>query len=212
MDEIIKKYSLLNDLDVSRETCLDFETFISIIMEENKKINIISQETAKIDVIRERHIIDSAQAIEFIDLNCNSIYDLGAGGGFPGIILAIMIKNIKKNVKISLCEKSYHKSFFLREVSRKLNLDTEIIQKDIFNEKVLDSTTIVTRAFKPLPVVLDLVYKNFKNYKNLILFMGKSGKKILKETLKNWDFDYEKRKSRTSEDSFLLNIGNIKKV
>ena len=96
MDEIIKKYSLLNDLDVSRETCLDFETFISIIMEENKKINIISQETAKIDVIRERHIIDSAQAIEFIDLNCNSIYDLGAGGGFPGIILAIMIKNIKK--------------------------------------------------------------------------------------------------------------------
>ena len=212
MDEIIKKYSLLNDLDVSRETCLDFETFISIIMEENKKINIISQETAKIDVIRERHIIDSAQAIEFIDLNCNSIYDLGAGGGFPGIILAIMIKNIKKNVKISLCEKSYHKSFFLREVSRKLNLDTEIIQKDIFNEKVLDSTTIVTRAFKPLPVVLDLVYKNFKNYKNLILFMGKSGEKILKETLKNWDFDYEKRKSRTSEDSFLLNIGNIKKV
>jgi 16S rRNA (guanine527-N7)-methyltransferase len=212
MDEIIKKYSLLNDLDVSRETCLDFEKFISIIMEENKKINIISQETAKIDVIRERHIIDSAQAIEFIDLNCNSIYDLGAGGGFPGIILAIMIKNIKRNVKINLCEKSYHKSFFLREVSRKLNLDTEIIQKDIFNEKVLDSTTIVTRAFKPLPVVLDLVYKNFKNYKNLILFMGKSGEKILKETLKNWDFDYEKRKSRTSEDSFLLNIGNIKKV
>lgn len=212
MDEIIKKYSLLNDLDVSRETCLDFETFISIIMEENKKINIISQETAKTDVIRKRHIIDSAQAIEFIDLNCNSIYDLGAGGGFPGIILAIMIKNIKKNVKINLCEKSYHKSFFLREVSRKLNLDTEIIQKDIFNEKVLDSTTIVTRAFKPLPVVLDLVYKNFKNYKNLILFMGKSGEKILKETLKNWDFDYEKRKSRTSEDSFLLNIGNIKKI
>ena len=211
MDEIIKKYSLLNDLDVSRETCLDFETFISIIMEENKKINIISQETAKIDVIRERHIIDSAQAIEFIDLNCNSIYDLGAGGGFPGIILAIMIKNIKKNVKISLCEKSYHKSFFLREVSRKLNLDTEIIQKDIFNEKVLDSTTIVTRAFKPLPVVLDLVYKNFKNYKNLILFMGKSGEKILEETSKMWEFDFEKRKSITSDESFLLNIKNIKK-
>ena len=42
--------------------------------------------------------------------------------------------------------------------------------------------------------------------------MGKSGEKILKETLKNWDFDYEKRKSRTSKDSFLFNIGNIKKV
>ena len=49
------------------------------------------------------------------------------------------------------------------------------------------------------------------DYKNLILFMGKNGEKILKETLKNWDFDFEKKKSITSKDSFLLNIKNIKK-
>ena len=69
----------------------------------------------------------------------------------------------------------------------------------------------MARAFKPLPVVLDLVYKNFSSYKNLILFMGKNGEIILEETLKNWDFDFEKKKSITSEDSFLLNIKNIKK-
>ena len=69
----------------------------------------------------------------------------------------------------------------------------------------------MARAFKPLPIMLDLVSKNFSSYKNLILFMGKNGEKILEETLKDWDFDYEKKKSVTSEDSFLLNIKNIKK-
>ena len=118
---------------------------------------------------------------------------------------------MKKKIKINLYEKSHHKSSFLREVSRKLNLDTEVIQKDIFQSTELKSETIIARAFKPMPVLLELVSNNFSSYKNLILFMGKSGKKILKETLMDWKFDYEKRKSITSEDSFLLNIKNIKK-
>jgi len=212
MNEILMKYSLLNQLNVSRETCLDFEQFISMILEKNKQINIISKETAKNEVIRERHIIDSAQAIEFIDLNNNTTSDLGSGGGFPGIVIAIILKNMKKNIITKLYEKSHHKSFFLREVSRKLNLDTEVIQKNIFESRELKSGTIMARAFKPLPVVLDLVYKNFSSYENVILFMGKNGKKVLKDTLKNWNFDYVEKKSLTSEDSFLLNIKNIKKI
>jgi 16S rRNA (guanine527-N7)-methyltransferase len=75
----------------------------------------------------------------------------------------------------------------------------------------MNSGTIMARAFKPMPVVLELVYKNFSNYKNLILFMGKNGKQTLRENLKNWDFDYSEKKSLTSVDSFLLNIKNIKK-
>jgi 16S rRNA (guanine527-N7)-methyltransferase len=75
----------------------------------------------------------------------------------------------------------------------------------------LRSGTILARAFKPLPIVLDLVFKNFRSYKNLVLYMGKTGQKILSETLKNWDFDYEKKIILTSKDSFILNIKNIKK-
>ena len=211
MDNILKNYSLLNQINVSRETCLDFERFISMIMEKNNEINIISQKTAEIDIIRQRHIIDSAQAIDFVDFNCNTTYDIGSGGGFPGVIMAIMIKNIKKNMRINLYEKSHHKSSFLREVSRKLNLDTEVIQNDIFKAKNLSSGTIMARAFKPLPVILELVSKNFKNYKNLILFMGKSGKKIVDETLNEWNFDFQKKESVTNKDSFLINIKKINK-
>tara|TARA_B110001454_G_scaffold213950_1_gene232957 strand:- start:372 stop:1019 length:648 start_codon:yes stop_codon:yes gene_type:complete len=211
MKEILKKYQLLNHLNVSRETYLDFEKFISMIIDKNREINIVSKKSEKNDIIRERHVIDSAQAIDFIDLNTNITSDLGTGGGMPGIIIAIMMKNLDNNMKINLYEKSYHKSSFLREVSRELNLDTEVIQKDIFKTAELKSGTIMARAFKPMPVVLDLVNKNFNSYKNLILFMGKNGKEILKESLKEWDFEYVEKKSLTNKDSFLLNIKNIKK-
>jgi len=210
-EEILNTYSRLNSLNVSRETYIDFEIFISMIIEKNKEINIISKESAKNDVIRNRHIIDSAQIIDFIDLNCNSTTDLGTGGGMPGIIIAIILKKMKKDMKINLYEKSHHKSVFLREVSEKLKLKTEIFQKDIFALKRLETGTIMSRAFKPMPVVLDLVYENFLSYKNLVMFMGKNGKKIFENSLEDWDLEYTEKKSLTNEDSFLLNIKSIKK-
>ena len=209
--EILNSYSRLNDLNVSRETFLDFENYISMILEKNKKINIISQNTASKKTIIDRHIIDSAQIIDFIDLNIDTTTDLGSGGGMPGIIIAIILKNLKKNVKIYLYEKSHHKSHFLRDVSKKLKLQTEVVQKNIFEIKNLQTGTIMSRAFKPMPVVLDLVNENFSSYKNLIFFMGKNGKKILENSLKDWDLDYTEKKSLTSEDSFLLNIKKMKK-
>ena len=211
MEEILNKYPLLSNQSVPRETFLDFEIFINMLQKRNEEINIISKETAKDNIIRVRHIIDSAQIIEFIDLNSNIITDIGSGGGMPGIIISIMIKNMKKSAKVHLYEKSHHKSAFLRDVSRELKLNTEIMQKNIFEVQNLDSGTIMARAFKPLPIILDLIYKNFSSYKNLILFMGVNGEKILEDTLKNWDFNFEKKKSITNKDSFLLNIKNIRK-
>jgi len=210
-EDFLKNYSLLDGLNVSRETCLDFEKFISMIRLKNEELNIISEKSSINGEIRKRHIIDSAQAIDFVDLNSDTTYDLGTGGGLPGIVIAIIAKNLKKKIKMNLFEKSYHKSSFLKEVSKELNLETEIIQKDVFKIKELNSGTIMARAFKPMPIVLDLVYKNFSKYKNLILFMGKSGKKTLTETLKDWDFEYKEKRSLTNEDSFLLSIKNIKK-
>ena len=211
MEDILKKYSLLKDQNVPRETFIVFESFIAMLQKENKRINIISKKTATNQVIRDRHIADSAQILEFVDLNSNILIDIGSGGGMPGIIIAIMIKNFENSTKVQLYEKSHHKSAFLRKVSRDLKLNTEVIQENIFEAQNLETGTIMARAFKPLPLVLDLVCKNFSSYKNLILFMGKNGEKILEETLQNWDFDFEKKKSITSEDSFLLNIKNIKK-
>ena len=116
MDEILKKYTLLNNRNVSRETLLEFDQFIHMIQKKNKEINIISKKTAINELIRDRHIVDSAQIIEFIDLKSNIVTDIGTGGGMPGIIISIMLKKLKNSVKVHLHEKSQHKSFFLRKV------------------------------------------------------------------------------------------------
>ena len=209
--EIFKSYSKLNDINVSRETFLDFENYISMIIEKNEKINIISQNTSSKKSIIERHIIDSAQIIDFVDFNCNTTTDLGSGAGLPGIVVAIILKNMKNNMDVHLYEKSYHKSHFLKEVSEKLNLNTKVFQKNIFEIKNLETGTVMSRAFKPMPVVLDLVYENFSKYKNLIFFMGKSGKKIFEKSKDDWSLEYIEKKSLTNDDSFLLNIKKISK-
>ncbi len=212
MDSIISKnYSKITKFEVSRETCNELESLISMIQKKNKEINIISRKNTDQEVIRQRHIVDSAQIIDFVDLNTNTTSDLGSGGGIPGIIIAILMKKLKNSMKIKLYEKSHHKCVFLKDVSKKLELNTEIIQKDIFKLRDIETGTIMSRAFKPMPIILDLVQKNFRKNKNIILFMGKSGRKILNETLKIWDLDYEEKKSLTNKDSFLLNIKNMEK-
>ena len=128
MEEIFKKYPLLKDQNVPRETLTEFDIFVSMLQQRNEEINIISKETAKNELIRERHIVDSAQIIEFIDLNSNIITDIGSGGGMPGIIISIMIKNQKNLAKVHLYEKSHHKSSFLRKLARDLKLNTEVMQ------------------------------------------------------------------------------------
>ena len=210
-NQILNSYSKISNLNVSRETCNELERLISMIQEKNKEINIISRKLIEKDQIRERHIIDSAQIIDFIDLNYNTTSDLGTGGGMPGLIVAIIMKKIKNSMKINFYEKSYHKCVFLKEVSQKLNLNTEVIQKDVFSVKNIETGTIMSRAFKPMPVILNLINENFNNYKNIIFFMGASGKKNLNDANKIWDLDYEEKKSLTNEDSFILNIRSIKK-
>ena len=212
MDSIISKnYSQITKFDVSRETCNELESLISMIQKKNKEINIISKKNSEKEAIRQRHIVDSAQIIDFVDLNSNTTSDLGSGGGMPGLIIAILMKKLKNSMKIKLYEKSYHKCVFLKDVSKKLKLNTEIIQKDIFKIKNIETGTIMSRAFKPMPIILDLVQKIFGNIKILFYSWAKVGRKILNDTLKIWDLDYEEKKSLTSKDSFLLNIKNMEK-
>ena len=211
MDSLsLYKDSKIN-LNVSRETCNDLEKYIDLLIDQNKVINLISRKNQNKDFIRERHIIDSMQAIDFIDFNCKKILDIGSGAGFPAVVIGILAKNLNKKIEINMFEKSYHKSNFLKNVSKELNLNTKIFQKNIFEETDSGEKIITARAFKSLPIILDLVDKNFKNFKNIILFMGETGEKILKDVLYGWKIDYELKKSLTNNKSFILNIKNFEK-
>ena len=209
MDINLDSYQILDKFNVSRETYSILDEFRELVLHKNKEINLVSVRT--VDNFVKRHIIDCAQAIDFIDKNNKICTDLGSGAGLPGIVLAIVLRDKNINMKMNLYEKSNHKSSFLRQVVKKLKLDVQILQKDIFKEENLISGSIVARAFKPLPTILELVEKNFKNYTNLIVFMGKNGKQLIEEAVKNCEFEYKEKRSLTSNDSFLINIKNIKK-
>ena len=209
IDSNILEYSKLEPLNVSRETFPELEEFRYLILEKNREINLISSNSEVIS--RERHIIDSAQAIEFIDKNDKICTDIGSGSGLPGIVLAIIMKHRKSDMEFHLYEKSYHKSNFLREVSKKFDLKTKVYQKNIFEEKNLKTDLIVARAFKPLPIILNMAIENFSKFKNIIIFLGKNGKETLKDSLSKWQFEYKEKESLTSENSYLIKISNLKK-
>jgi len=210
IDSNFIKNSELGIQNVSRETLDELNKYSLSILKKNKDINLISSSTEK--TINTRHIADSAQIIDFINKNNIKVCtDLGSGAGLPGIVLAILMKPKKPEFKMIIYEKSYHKSNFLKEISKKFKLNTVINQKNIFEQKNLETDIIISRAFKPLPVIFEIASKNFKKYKYIILFLGKSGKEILKLASKKWKFDYEEKKSLTSSESLVVKISNLKK-
>ena len=203
----IKNFKLSN---VSRETLEELKDYSKAIILKNKSINLISKSTEK--SINSRHINDSAQTIDFIDKKDIKICtDLGSGAGLPGIVLGILMKPKKPLFKLIFYEKSYHKSVFLKEMTKKFNLNSEIHQKNIFDEKNLCTDVIISRAFKPLPIIFQIAKNNFKNFKYIILFLGKSGKKILDDAFETWKFDYEEKKSLTNDESMIVKISNLRK-
>ena len=209
IDSNILDYKNLEPLNVSRETFPQFEAYCQLLKEENSKINLISKSTEK--EIRKRHIVDCAQTIEFIDENYDICTDLGSGSGLPGIVLAIIMKLKKPKMKFHLYEKSFRKCEFLSIVKEKLDLNAEVFQKDIFKEKNIETDLIIARAFKPLPIILNLAEKNFKKFKSVVIFLGKNRKDILERALTNWRFDYKEKKSITSSESKIIKICNLKK-
>ena len=210
IDSNFFKKTELNIKNVSRETLNDLNEYINFVINKNSEINLISENSEK--SINTRHLLDSAQIIDFVDKNdINLCTDLGSGAGFPGIVLAILMKSKNPLFKVIFYEKSFHKSNFLKSVCRKLKLNSVINQKNIFEERNLTTDIIVSRAFKPLPTIFEIALNNFKKFKYIILFLGRSGEEILKDAKKKWSFDYEEKKSLTSNRSIVIKISNLKK-
>jgi 16S rRNA (guanine527-N7)-methyltransferase len=196
-------------LQVSRETIESLNLYEDLLLKNNKKFNLISKSTE--NILKTRHILDSAQVIDFIDKSSKICADLGTGAGFPGIVLSILFKEKKYPIRLDLYEKSPKKCQFLNEVVKKLNLNALVLKKDIFEQKDLEANIIVARAFKPIQSIFEIITTNFKNFENLILFLGKNGKRTLLDASKAWEFEYKERKSVTSDDSLILNIKKVRK-
>ena len=159
-----------------------------------------------------RHFLDSVQVIDFIDKNNKTLVDLGSGAGFPGLVLAIALKDRKIPLKIKLIEKSPKKVKFLKNLINELQLNVEVINQNILEEPIkFFDDVFIARAFKPLKIILQLIHNKAKNWKKVFLFLGKTGKNELLQASKSWDIEYKLRVSVTSNDSTVIEINRLKK-
>lgn len=210
MDKTIQIDTFTRFTQVSRETITSLKKYEDSLIKANKTLNLIGNSTIK--EIWTRHFLDSVQVIDFIDKNDNTLVDLGSGAGFPGLVLAITLKDRKIPLKIKLIEKSPKKVKFLRDLINKLQLDVDIINRNVLEDskKLLDDV-FVARAFKPLKIILQLIHNKAKNWKKIFIFLGKTGKSELLQASKSWEIEYKQRVSITSDDSTIIEINRLKK-
>jgi len=210
MDKTIQIDTFNRLTQVSRETITSLKKYEDILIKANKTLNLVGNST--INDIWTRHFLDSVQVIDFIDKNDNTLVDIGSGAGFPGLVLAIALKDKKIPLKIKLIEKSPKKVKFLWDLINVLHLDVKVTNQNIFEEpKKLLEDVFVARAFKPLKIVLQLMHNKAVNFKKIFIFLGKSGKNELLQASKIWDIEYKQRVSVTSSDSIVIEINKLKK-
>jgi len=210
MDKTIQIDTFSRFTQVSRETITSLKKYEDILIEANKTLNLIGNST--INDIWTRHFLDSVQVIDFIDENDKMLVDLGSGAGFPGLVLAIALKDRKIPLKIKLIEKSPKKVKFLKNLINELQLNVEVINQNILEEPIkFFDDVFITRAFKPLKTILQLMHNKADNWKIIFIFLGKTGKNELLQASKIWDIEYKQRVSVTSNDSIVIEINRIKK-
>ena len=210
MDKTIQIHTFTRYIQVSRETITSLKKYEDILIKANKKLNLVGNST--INEIWTRHFLDSVQVIDFINKNDKTLVDLGAGAGFPGLVLAIAAKDRKIPLKIKLIEKSSKKVKFLKNVIEELDLKVEVFNQNILEEEIkFVEDVFIARAFKPLKKILQLMHNNAENYKKIFIFLGKTGKNELLQASKSWDIEYKQRVSVTSSDSMVIEINRLKK-
>ena len=220
MDKSIHIDTFTRFTQVSRETIISLKKYENILIKANKNLNLIGKST--IENIWSRHFLDSVQVIDFIDKNDKTLVDIGSGAGFPGLVIAIVLKDRKIPLKIRLIEKSPKKVKLIEKSPKKINflknlidelkLDVQLIDKNIFEvTENLSGDVFVVRAFKPLKIILELIHNQAINWKKFFIFLGKTGNHELLQASKIWDIEYKQRKSITSSDSIIIEINRLKK-
>ena len=210
MDKTIQIDTFSRFIQVSRETITSLKKYEDTLIKANKTLNLIGNSTIK--DIWTRHFLDSVQVIDFIDKNNKTLVDLGSGAGFPGLVLAIALKDRKIPLKIKLIEKSPKKVKFLKNLINELQLNVEVINQNILQEPIkFFDDVFIARAFKPLKIILQLIHNKAKNWKKIFIFLGKTGKNELLQASKSWDIEYKQRVSVTSNDSTVIEINRLKK-
>jgi 16S rRNA (guanine527-N7)-methyltransferase len=158
-----------------------------------------------------RHVEDSVQIIPMGQLG-NFWIDIGSGGGFPGIVIAIILKESAPSTTVVLIESDVRKATFLRQAVATLGLNCQIHNARIESLNLPRGTTVSARALAPLPKLLSFVENLVEEGGVCLLMKGQSYQQELAAARQSWSFDCEVIKSQTNTDAAVLTIRNIQRA
>jgi 16S rRNA (guanine527-N7)-methyltransferase len=189
---------------LSQEQENSLQNYVDALIKHNNKFNLIGKST--IENIWERHILDCAQIFPLIQHKNKKTADFGSGAGLPGIILSIL--GIKE---INLIEKSFRKAEFLRIAKDFSPNKIYIHQRNI--EEIIDLkfSCITSRAFAPLPMLLQHSQKFLEKDGYCLFLKGRNLKNEIVNSKFLFNFDYELFPSLTSKESHIIKIFNLNK-
>ena len=189
---------LKKKLNFTNKSIEKLKEFVDLVLKENKNHNLIAKSTE--NQIWERHILDSAQLVKFIDFNLKSLADLGSGAGFPGLVVEIFNKN--RDFHVKLYEKSPVKRRFLMSAIKELGLNADVLG-DVRHE-VLDSDIIICRAFKKLDQVIQVSREIAQKPHKLMILKGQNAQEEVKNSFKTKKYSYKLESSMTNKDSKII--------
>lgn len=191
---------------VSRETVEDLIGFEQLFKKWSKAINLASPNT--LDTLWERHILDSVQVFNLAP-EAKKWLDLGSGGGFPGVVLAILLK--ETGGAIRLVESNSKKSAFLRNALAQFHVPGQVVNARIEScyEQIQIPDIITARALASLDKLFDLTKPWMTKGAKALFQKGRDYQREIDESLKNWQFDLIKHDSVIEADSVILEISNL---
>ena len=195
---------------VSRETLVKISKYHSFLIENNRKMSLISKNSENIAI--DRHYVDCAQLIKYLDKSDKTILDIGSGPGLPGIILDIVKKDYNLEFSTHLVEKSPKKVKFLNEANSFLDLDIKIHNCDVRMISKKNFTTLVSRAFKPMKEFLEIIIESNIDFKKIILMKGEKFLEEINEAKKYFEINCESYKSITNPSSKVFVIKGVSKI
>lgn len=200
----------LRDLDVSRETLEKLDQYLGLLRKWNHKINLVSPST--LETAWDRHIADSAQLFAVRPERVDLWADLGSGGGFPGMVVAILAQQHSPGQRTVLVESDHRKAAFLRTVARETQTPVEIIAERIEAVPPLGADVVSARALAPLPKLLGYVARHCRPEGTALLLKGAQVQSELSDARKYWHFQSEESPSVTDPQAVVLKLKELRGV
>lgn len=195
---------------VSRETLDLLRAYEALLRKWNPAINLVARST--LEGIWSRHFLDSAQIYDLAPPNTRSWADLGSGGGFPGLIVAILAASEGRALAVTLVESDQRKAAFLMTAARELGLSLAVRAERIESLPPLQADVLSARALAPLEQLIGHAERHLSPQGVALFPKGASHAAEMKQALEKWRFSYETVRSVTDANAVIFQIKGVSRA